>query len=86
MPGEATARPETVRGGLYQLRTVFPLDVSEPVSHDELQAVVAGLAGLALSDGHAAGLSISGTASIQTDGTWREGFIVNPIRRAETKT
>jgi hypothetical protein len=60
------------------LMNLFSIDVAGEVSHDELQALVSGLAGLALSDGHAVGVNVAGVPPIQMDGTWREDFIVNP--------
>jgi hypothetical protein len=67
---------------LQSLRAVFPLDVENDLSHDELQALVAGLAGVALDDGNEAGLAIAGIRPVRLEGTWREGFIVNPTRKA----
>ena len=63
-PGEASARPETVR------------------AHDELQALVSSLAGVALEDGNQGGVTFAGVPPIKLDGTRREGFIVNPTRKA----
>jgi len=82
LPGKASARPETVLERLGALRSTVPVDVPDRLSHDELQALVARLAGVALDDGNEAGVSIAGVPPIQMDGTWREGFIVNPTRRA----
>src|SRR5882672_6061065 len=48
LPGNAATAPEMVLARLQSLRAVFPLDVSNDLSHDELQALVAGLAGVAL--------------------------------------
>jgi hypothetical protein len=81
LPGKAATAPEMVLARLQSLRAVFPLDVSNDLSHDELQALVAGLAGVALDDGNAAGVSIAGVPPMRMDGTWREGFIVNPTRK-----
>jgi hypothetical protein len=66
---------------LQSLRAIFPLDVDDYLSHDELQALVAGLAGVALDDENAAGVSIAGAPPKRVAGTWREGFIVNPTRK-----
>ena len=82
LPGKGATAPEMVLARLQSLRAVFPLDVSDYLSHDELQALVAGLAGVALDDGNAAGVSIAGVPPMRSEGTWREGFIVNPTRKA----
>jgi len=82
LPGKASATSRTILEKLGSLRDVFPLDVADDLSHDELQALVSGLAGVALEAGNAAGVSIAGVPPAQIGGTWREGFIVNPTRRA----
>jgi hypothetical protein len=43
--------------------------------------LVAGLAGVALDDGNGPGVSIAGVPPMRLEGTWREGFIVNPTRK-----
>src|SRR5207244_3718820 len=50
--------------------------------HDELQALVAGLAGVALEGGDELGIRVAGVSPIEIDGAWREGFIVNPTRQS----
>lgn len=50
-------------------------------THDQLQALVAGVAGLSLLVGHSASYQVVGTAPFFLDGTWREGFIINPLAR-----
>lgn len=82
LPGKAATVPEMVLARLQSLRAIFPLDVDGYLSHDELQALVGGLAGVALDDGNAAGVSIAGVPPVRLAGTWREGFIVNPTRKA----
>jgi hypothetical protein len=82
LPGKTATAPEMVLARLQSLRAVFPLDVENYLSHDDLQALVAGLAGVALDDGNAAGVSIAGAPPMRVEGTWREGFIVNPTRKA----
>jgi len=81
LPGKAATRAEMVLARLQSLRAIFPLDVDDYLSHDELQALVAGLAGVALDDENAAGVSIAGAPPKRVAGTWREGFIVNPTRK-----
>lgn len=81
LPGKAATAPEMVLARLQSLRAIFPLDVENYLSHDDLQALVAGLAGVALDDGNAAGVSITGAPPKRVTGTWREGFIVNPTRK-----
>ncbi len=47
-------------------------------SHDELQAVVAGLGGLQLCASGVGACDVRGTDPRVEDGLWREGFIVSP--------
>jgi hypothetical protein len=82
MPGKASTRSETLSSKLTELRAAFPLDVADGLSHDELQALVSGLAGIPLEDGNSAGVSIAGVPPMMVEGTWREGFIVNPTLKA----
>ncbi|MGA8809528.1 MAG: hypothetical protein WB973_16785 [Thermoanaerobaculia bacterium] len=65
---------------LEDLRTVFPLLVTEEPSHDELQALVSGLAGIAMERGASEACVTSGVAPFRHEGIVREGFIVNPVR------
>jgi hypothetical protein len=49
------------------------------VSHDEVQAVVGGLAGLALLAGGFEACDVRGTDPFLERGSWREGLIVSPL-------
>jgi Protein of unknown function (DUF429) len=64
-----------VRDRLRALRELIPISLDEQPSHDELQALIAGLAGLP----QLGSAAIGGTKPVQLEGTWREGFIVNPV-------
>lgn len=50
----------------------------DTVSHDELQAVVAGLAGLQLLSGGLGACDVRGQPPRLEHGSWREGYIVSP--------
>ena len=67
-----------VEDRLKALRDIIPISIDEQPSHDELQALIAGIAGLPLLGSTRIGYSLSGTKPVRLDGTWREGFIVNP--------
>lgn len=60
------------------LRAAMPLTVNRPPNHDQLQAIVGGLAGLALEAGDPVGARLVGVTPRREDGHWREGFIVLP--------
>jgi hypothetical protein len=82
LPGKARATPESVTRKLAELQGLFPLHVQPDLTHDELQALVAGLAGLALERVDLQGYAVEGLPPVQEDGFWREGFIINPTRGA----
>lgn len=58
--------PQYVNGGL------------ENATHDELQAVVAGLGGCQMIGSGLESCSVAGRAPVIEDGIWREGYIVSP--------
>jgi len=82
LPGKAKATAGSVQRKLAELQGLFSLQVRPDLTHDELQAVVAGLAGLALERGDPQGYSGVGCPPVQEDGSWREGFIINPTLAA----
>jgi len=51
-------------------------------SHDELQAVVAGLAGILMERYGTESCAVNGLPPYMEDGLWREGFIVSPTSAA----
>jgi hypothetical protein len=77
------ARVSDLAEACAALRTVVPFTASQAPNHDQLQAIVGGLPGLALEgenggDGRAP-LRIVGKPPRREDGQWREGFIVLPV-------
>jgi len=60
------------------LLSLIRLILTRQPSHDELQALVAGLAGLPLLGHNLIETKLFGSKPVRLDGTWREGFIVNP--------
>ena len=72
------ARVSDVAEALATLNAVIPLEVNRQPNHDQLQAIVGGLPGLALETGDHFGARIVGTPPRREDGQWREGFIVLP--------
>jgi len=61
------------------LRSLIPLTTDRPPNHDQLQAIVAGLPGLALDEHDTAGARIVGNPPRREEGHWREGYIVLPV-------
>jgi len=66
------------------LRTLIPLTVNRPPNHDQLQAIVGGLPGLALEEHNPTEARIVGSPPRREEGQWREGFIVLPVAPIET--
>lgn len=61
------------------LREVVPFTTNRPPNHDQLQAIVGGLPGLAIEEHDTTALRIVGKPPRREDGHWREGFIVLPV-------
>ncbi|HAM32474.1 MAG: hypothetical protein A2Z26_02635 [Deltaproteobacteria bacterium RBG_16_66_15] len=78
LPAKSKASHEDIQERATALAGMFSLDLGREPGHDELQAIVAGLAGIAIEAGNYAGIAIAGRPPFLLDGTWREGFIVNP--------
>jgi hypothetical protein len=80
LPGKAKASAADVQSRAQLLADRFGVSFggAEP-NHDELQAAVAGLAGIALEGHPALGWEARGLAPYQLEGAWREGVIVVPV-------
>ena len=73
---KATQRDTDVR--LASLQQMFTIPRVTMLNHDQLQALVAGIAGIQIHRGGVAAVSICGEPPIRPDGFWCEGFIVCP--------
>lgn len=80
LPAKRKARASDITARLTDLCALFPLVTNSQPNHDELQALVAGLAGLALEGGAGTDIFVSGSAPFRLGGHWREGLIVNRRR------
>jgi hypothetical protein len=78
LPGKAKARREDVIWRLEALVARYGLDVDREPTHDQLQALVSGLAGIAIARGRPDNYFTHGVSPRWIDGYWREGFILNP--------
>jgi hypothetical protein len=79
LPSKRRAKVSDLAEAFGALRSLIPFTVNRPPNHDQLQAIVGGLAGLALEDRDTAGARIVGHPPRREDGHWREGFIVLPL-------
>jgi len=79
LPAKRRSRVSDLAEAYAALRSLFYLSCARPPNHDQLQAIVGGLAGLALEERSAAGARIVGNPPRREEGHWREGFIVLPV-------
>jgi hypothetical protein len=79
LPSKRRARISDLAEALAALRSLLSLRVDHPPNHDQLQAIVGGLPGLALDEHDANGARIFGHPPRREEGHWREGFIVLPL-------
>lgn len=79
LPSKRKARVSDLAEAFGALRSLIPFTVNRPPNHDQMQAIVGGLPGLALEEHNAAGARIVGNPPRREEGHWREGFIVLPV-------
>lgn len=81
LPAKRRARVSDLAEAYGALRALIPFTTNRPPNHDQLQAIVGGLAGLDLElEAHdPAGVRIVGNPPRREEGHWREGFIVLPV-------
>lgn len=77
LPAKAKAKPADIERRLTKLQELFPLRLTGTPTHDELQALVAGLAGLAFERNDWKHCAVSGVPPLVEEHRWREGFILN---------
>jgi hypothetical protein len=78
------ARVSDLAAACTALQTVVPFTTSRAPNHDQLQAIVGGLPGLALEAESASAMRIVGKPPRREEGQWREGFIVLPVAPRHT--
>jgi len=79
LPGKSRASASQVNTWTTTLRKLIRFTLTRTPTHDELQALVAGLAGLPLLGHQAVSFKLFGSEPTELLGTWREGFIINPV-------
>jgi hypothetical protein len=80
LPAKSKARPSDIFACFQRLTNSRLVSGGETVpTHDQLQAIVAGLGGLGILTGDKRRYSLAGAPSSIVDGTWREGYIANPV-------
>ena len=79
LPAKRRARVSDLAEAYGALRAVVPFTTNRPPNHDQLQAIVGGLPGLALEEHDPAAMRVVGNPPRREQGHWREGFIVLPL-------
>ena len=79
LPSKRRTKVSDLAAAYGVLRTLIPFITDRPPNHDQLQAIVGGLPGLALEERNTAAVRIVGNPPRREDGHWREGFIVLPL-------
>jgi hypothetical protein len=79
LPSKRRTRVSDLAMSYAALRSLIPFTTDRPPNHDQLQAIVGGLPGLAIEERNTAGARFVGNAPRREDGHWREGFIVLPL-------
>jgi hypothetical protein len=83
LPAKSKSQQSDIQKHLNSLiRTGIIMSGAQP-THDQLQALVAGVAGLELLTGSTDGYHIAGIAPFILEGFWREGYIVNPLPKSQ---
>lgn len=85
LPGKRTSRTHHINDRCRRLRDLYSLEVAGDPSHDELQALVAGLAGIAYQQQEGDSFQVIGIAPRIVDGVRREGFIMSPVREPRSR-
>jgi hypothetical protein len=80
LPAKSKARPNDIFSCLQNLtNSRLVSGAGTAPTHDQLQAIVAGLGGLGILSGDQHHYSLAGAPPSLVDGIWREGYIVNPV-------
>ena len=78
LPAKSKAKQADIENRLAEIQHRFPLTCAGAPRHDDLQALVSGLAGVAIEMGMENCVTMAGRSPEMLEGRWREGFIVNP--------
>lgn len=79
LPAKRRARVSDLARAYGELRALIPFTTDRPPNHDQLQAIVGGLPGLAIDERNSGAMRIVGKPPRREEGHWREGFIVLPV-------
>ncbi|MFN8490901.1 MAG: DUF429 domain-containing protein [Caldilineaceae bacterium] len=80
LPAKSKAKAVDVALWLSRLQALRPLVLNGAPTHDELQALIGGLGGLALARGVETGYQLLGNPPFRRGDVWYEGYILNMKR------
>jgi hypothetical protein len=86
LPAKSKAKADDPQQACQNLQLHVPVSFRHTVNHDEAQALVAGLAGVAVAFDNPAGYNPVGAPLFFIEGTAREGYIVLPTPRCLGKS
>jgi hypothetical protein len=78
LPGKGRTAPADLHASIERLCGRVPVYLDRAPTHDQLQAVVGGLAPLAWARGQTGRVMLAGRPPQRLDGRWREGYIMIP--------
>lgn len=78
LPGKGRTSEIELRDAVARLRAQIPLVLDGAPTHDQLQAVIGGLAPLAWAQGARGRVTLAGLPPRRLDGRWCEGYIMVP--------
>ena len=79
LPAKRKCRVSHLAEAYSALTALLPITTSHPPNHDQLQAIVGGLPGLAIEQRNETAARIVGQPPRWEGGYWREGFIALPL-------
>ena len=79
LPSKRRAKVSDLAKAYGALNALIPIRTNRPPNHDQLQAIVGGLPGLAIEERNSTAARIVGNPPRREEGHWREGFIVLPL-------
>jgi hypothetical protein len=84
LPSKRRCRVSDLAEAYSALTALIPITTSQPPNHDQLQAIVGGLPGLAIEAHNLRATRIVGQPPRWENGHWREGFIALPVLPLKT--
>ena len=88
LPAKSKTRPHDLEAAVRRFEEGTGIGITPsltPLTHDQLQAVVGGVAGVRWASGERDAVLLAGAAPFRLDGSWREGYIMIPATASHAK-